>query len=405
MTFAISLPGMNAPSTPESQTLPAPAVRPLTLALGGLLSLAAAIGIGRFIYTPILPFMVEDLGLSKSEAGLIASANFLGYLLGALLAALPGIPGSRRAWLLAALATSVLSTLAMALTQSMILFLILRVVGGMASAVVMVYASTVVLERLAAAGRGGLSAMHFAGVGCGIAVSAVAVTSVSAAGLGWREEWWAGAAFSLLALLVVARAIPPDRSAGRTPATAATGERRPGLVRLVLAYGLFGFGYVITATFLVDIVRAAPELRVMEPLAWLLVGLTAAPSVALWTWIAGKLGLHRAFALACLVEAIGVAASVVSTAPLALALAAALLGGTFMGLTALGLVGARRLSGGDPRRILAAMTAAFGFGQIVGPALAGLAHDVTGSFWLPSMAAATALVAAAALVAGLKEAD
>ncbi len=378
-----------------------PTDRPLLLAFGGLLALAAAIGIGRFIYTPILPFMAEALALSKSEAGLIASANFLGYLLGALLAALPGIPGSRRGWLLAALAVSALTTGAMALTTAMPVFLLLRLAGGMASAFVMVYASALVLERLAAGGRGGLSALHFAGVGAGIAVSAVAVTLVSAFGGGWPEQWWAGAGLSLAALLFVVRAVP--RETGHAPAAARpdAGRRRPGLVRLVAAYGLFGFGYVITATFLVDIVRAAPELRVVEPVAWLLVGLTAAPSVAFWTWASNRLGLYRAFALACLVEAAGVAASVISTEPLALALAAALLGGTFMGLTALGLVGARRLAGGDPRRILAAMTAAFGFGQIVGPALAGLAYDATGSFQLPSLAAALALLLAAALVATL----
>ncbi len=378
-----------------------PADRPVLLAFGGLLSLAAAIGIGRFIYTPILPFMAEALDLSKSEAGLIASANFLGYLLGALLAALPGIPGSRRGWLLASLAVSALTTGAMALTVAMPVFLLLRLVGGIASAFVMVYASALVLERLAAGGRGGLSALHFAGVGAGIAVSAVAVTAVSAVGSGWPEQWWAGAGLSLAALLFVVRAVP--RGTDRAPLAAASdaGRRRPGLARLVTAYGLFGFGYVITATFLVDIARAAPELRVVEPVAWLLVGLTAAPSVALWTWVAGRLGLYRAFALACLVEAAGVAASVISTEPLALALAAALLGGTFMGLTALGLVGARRLAGGDPRRVLAAMTAAFGFGQIVGPALAGLAYDATGSFRLPSLAAALALLLAAVLVATL----
>ncbi len=80
-------------------------------------------------------------------------------------------------------------------------------------------------------------------------------------------------------------------------------------------------------------------------------------------------------------------------------LAAALLGGTFMGLTALGLVNARRLSIGDPRRNLALITAAFGLGQMIGPALAGLLHDWTGSYLVPSLMAAAVLAAAAMLAA------
>jgi predicted MFS family arabinose efflux permease len=111
------------------------------------------------------------------------------------------------------------------------------------------------------------------------------------------------------------------------------------------------------------------------------------------------MGNARAFALACVLEAAGVAASVLWSALPGIVASALLLGGTFMGLTALGLIESRRLSRGDPRRTLAIMTAAFGLGQILGPAFAGFVHDLTGSFLVPSLGAAGALLVAATLVA------
>jgi predicted MFS family arabinose efflux permease len=95
----------------------------------GLFAIAAAIGIVRLIYTPILPPMAEGLHLTKGEAGLIASANFVGYLAGALAAASPHLIGRPRAWLLAALATSAATTGAMARPDGMVAFLALRFIG------------------------------------------------------------------------------------------------------------------------------------------------------------------------------------------------------------------------------------------------------------------------------------
>jgi cyanate permease len=97
------------------------------------------------------------------------------------------------------------------------------------------------------------------------------------------------------------------------------------------------------------------------------------------------------------VEAVGVMASVVWQTLPGLFLSAALLGGTFMGLTALGLMAAQTVSA-DPRRAFALMTSAFGLGQILGPLVAGYGYDLTGSFFLPSTIAAAGLIVGAALV-------
>ena len=399
---------MSLPHEPRGSDAQLPAVpdparelqshaHPAALALAGLMSLAVAIGIGRFVYTPILPYMTAGLELSKSEAGLIASANFLGYLLGAAAVVWRAVPGDPRRWLLGALGVSGISTSAMALTTGLGPFLFLRFTGGAAGALVMVLASSLVMDRLATAGRVGWAAVMYSGVGSGIAISALAVPGIASGASDWQGPWlFCGALSMALSILVgvLLRTFP-------TPVTAAAGagadEEKHGVRRFILAYGLFGFGYVITATFVSDMVRADPVLQPAEHWVWLCVGLTAAPSVPLWCWAGRRWGNERVFAIACTVEAGGVALSVLGGGIGHLLLAAGLLGGTFVGLTAVGLVHIRRLSGRDPRRNLALMTAAFGLGQMIGPTLAGVLHDSLGSYVAASLLATLALAAAATL--------
>lgn len=376
----------------------------IRIALGGLMALAVGMGIGRFVYTPILPVMAEELGLTKSATGLIASANFAGYLCGAVLATLPFLGGSRRAWLLGALTVNALAMGLMAAGSALAGFLVLRFIGGVASAFILVFASALVLDRLAAAGRGDLSSVHFAGVGTGIASSAILVTALMTIGADWRALWFGSAAVSALAVAVVAWLVPgdgPGLSTAQAPASPASADRASNkrkLAALTLAYGLFGFGYVITATFLVDIVRGSPNVASLEAVIWVIVGLAGAPSVALWMAIGRRIGMLQAFALASLLEAAGVTASVLLVTIPGLIFSAVLLGGTFMGITALGFVAARQFTTGDQRASIAIMTAGFSVGQIIGPAFAGFVFERTGSFVLPSLAAATALGIAAVTV-------
>jgi len=182
--------------------------RSVALAFGGLAAMATALGIGRFVYTPILPAMLGTLGWSKSDAGLVASANFLGYFIGALLAGRPFAVARPRRWLLAALAVSATSTAAMGLPSDILSFVCLRFIGGAASAFVIVCASTLVLERLSVSGRASLSAIHFAGVGFGIMISAIAVSAMLAWGASWRGLWIGSGSIAMLACDVRCAADP-----------------------------------------------------------------------------------------------------------------------------------------------------------------------------------------------------
>ena len=361
--------------------------------------MAAALGIGRFVYTPILPAMLGPLSWSKADAGLVASANFLGYFLGALLAGHALVAARPRLWLLTALAISAVSTIAMAMPSDIASFAALRFIGGIASALVIVCASTLVLERLAFSGRGPLSAIHFAGVGLGILMSAIAVSATLASGAGWRSLWIVAGAIAGLAAVMAAWLIPVAEHVTAPPRQKAADTHPSRLGAMVLAYGLFGFGYVITATFLVTIVRGADDVRVLEPWVWVLFGLAAIPSVAVWTWLGQRIGIMNAYGVACIVEAVGVAASVEWVTIPGVCVSALVLGGTFMGLTALGFMAARILSAENSHQALGRMTASFSIGQMAGPTLAGFLSEQSGSFRVPSLIAAAALIAAAGLAA------
>ena len=367
----------------------------LRYALAGALAMAIGMGIGRFAYTPILPGMMEGLGLTASDAGLIASANYVGYLTGAILAGGGWGQGRERSMAYLGTGGTAVLTAAMGLTDAMPAFLLFRFVAGIASAFMMIFLSTIIFSQLARTQQAGLQSLHFGGVGLGITVSAIVTGAVFVLGLGWQMNWFAAAGVSAIAFMAVVWLMgvddyaPPSQSRREPPLV-----WNPALAKITLAYAIFGAGYIVTATFLIAIVRQSDGGFVVESGVWLAAGLAGAPSVWLWSLVARRLGLAAAFGIGCVVEAVGVVASVSIGGYGAQLLAGALLGGTFIAVTAMGLQIGRAVAGDAPRRALAIMTAAFGVGQITGPLLAGIAADLTGSFFAPSIGAAVALMIA-----------
>lgn len=370
----------------------------LATSIAGASAMAVAMGVGRFFYTPVLPAMMTGLGLGPAEAGWIASANYIGYLLGAVLAAYGWADGIERRVALLGLVATALLLLAMGLSSDIAVLAMIRFLAGLASAFVMIFTSAIVLSHGLAANKPWVQSSHFGGVGFGISISAIMFSLIILADSGWRMAWIMAALLAFAGLAVVFRYLPRD-----VVRTGPAKKERPltwtpALLALTIAYGVFGFGYIVTATFLVAIVRDGGGSSLFEAGVWLATGIAAAPSVAYWMPAVRRIGLAHVFALGCLVEAIGVAASVLVPLPAGPVLGGVLLGGTIVMVTAFGLQLGRQLAPESPRRALALMTGAFGIGQILGPVVAGYLADWSGTYTWASLAAALGLLASAAIV-------
>lgn len=360
-------------------------------------------GMGRFVFTPILPEMIGALGLSVSQAGWLASANFLGYLLGAILGVGGWGQGRERAVALTALVATTVLAAAMGLTVSYPLMLALRFLAGIASAFGLIFLSTAVFARLALMRRDDLQFVLFSGVGIGIAVSALMTGALYINGAAWFYGWLGAGLVGLLGTLVVfAWLEPAPKASGEVALEPRLNISRP-LTATIVSYGIFGAGYVVTATFLIAMVRAGGGGPLQETIVWLAAGLAAIPSTWFWARVARAIGLASAFALACVVEAVGVGASVLVGGAPGLFIAAVLLGGTFVAITAQGLLLGRRLAPAAPRRAVAVLTTAFSVGQMIAPVVAGYLADWTEGFTAPSIAAACMLLLAGCIIMAGRE--
>ncbi|WP_322061911.1 YbfB/YjiJ family MFS transporter [Paraburkholderia sp. J63] len=411
-------------------------------ALACMAALAAALGVGRFAFTPLLPLMLHGGALDLRHGGWLASLNYAGYFVGAVgCVALRFAPARI---VRAGLAATALLTLAMGLTQSFWIWAVVRFVAGAVSAATFVFASQWGLRRLAQLGANEWGGVIYTGPGVGIVATGL---MVSAAGGFGAQAGWIG--FGLICVLIAVLVWPvfgddareaaahagvgarPMGGAARPAATAtATAEpsaaapdtphapntpnapaasptrtaaplspphaSRADAFWLVLLYGVPGFGYIITATFLPVIARHALPGSAWPDLFWPMFGI----ALIVGALSAARLPLHwdnRLMLAACYVlQALGIALGIVWPNAAGFSLGSVLIGLPFTAITLFAMREARLLRGEHAAALMGYATGAYGIGQIAGPLVAAPLAASTGSFSPSLWLAALALLAGAA---------
>jgi predicted MFS family arabinose efflux permease len=273
----------------------------------------------------------------------------------------------------------------------------LRFLTGVSSGFVLIFTSSIVLERAAHRNQPAWPPLLFSGVGIGIAFSGVAVPLFVTVG-GSRAAWIGIAICSGLATVLTFRWFVDDAPATvRVPSP--VGQRLPKqrdtYAWLAAVYTLEAFAYIVPATFLVAIVSRVSWIGRFAALSWVLVGLAASAATFLWIRAGARLGKARALALALAIQAAGILAPLVSHGAAAVVLAAVTLGGTFVAITLFAAGLARDMFPHETSAAVSRLTVLYGVGQMLGPPLATQLALRSGSYGVALLCAGTAAGVAA----------
>ncbi len=362
---------------------------PLRVALAGMVALAVAMGIGRFAFTPLLPMMLHDGVVDIATGSWLATANYAGYLAGALLyMALPwlgrrlgAVPGNA-ALARGGLVATVLLTGVLALPWPAS-WPLLRFLAGIASALVFLGTANWCMGQLTRLGRPQLAGLIFCGPGLGIVVTGLPTGAMVAAGWSAAAGWATFAALAALLCAGIWQMLRGGEAQGNPAGpSAAVSVPAPAAQRALhaVAYGLAGLGYIVTATFLPVIARAAlPAGSAWPDLFWPVFG----AGVALGAFLSTRIAPHRdrrwLLAGAYLLQAVGIALGLLWPGPAGFALGSLLLGLPFTAITFFALQEARHQWPQAGAGFTGLLTALYGIGQIAGPPMAAALLAQAGS--------------------------
>jgi len=362
---------------------------------------ASALGFARFAYGLLVPAMRSELHWSLAQAGTLTTANSLGYLLGAVAAApVARLLGIAVTFRLGMVVTAAALAVNAATGRGYAALLLIRLVAGLAGALVFITAGVIASRAAARARSAAPLTICFAGAGLGIAISGAVLPPLLGHHPGrWPLGWGVLAAAAGLATIISWTAAEGGRE-GDTAGAVIHLRSVAQLWPVALAYLLFAAGYIAYITFLSAYLadhRADPG---QVALTWALLGLAAVAAPALWSrpisaWPGAR-------ALAALLAGLSAASALalVTTAPAAVAGSAIGYGVTFLGVpAAVTALNRAAVEPGDWTGALAAFTVVFAVGQTAGPYLAGALADRYGTgatlAWTAALCGAGAVISAA----------
>jgi predicted MFS family arabinose efflux permease len=350
--------------------------------IAGILSLILTLGIARFAYTPLLPIMQQQAGLGLSEAGWLASINYIGYLCGAITAALINDLILKDRLYRIGLIVALITTIGMGLTESIWIWSLLRFFAGLSSAAGLLLGSGLILNWLIRHDHPSELGIHFSGIGAGIAISA-ALVELMKTNLDWSQQWQLLSLLGVLLIFPAWRWLPPPETDSMTRSGQVMIDNPPSSLFLHLFMAVYfcaGVGYVVSATFIVAIVDRLPGLQGDGAWTFLILGMAATPACILWDFVARKTGYLNALIVASVLQIIGILLPVLYVELMMAMLGSVLFGATFIGIVSLVLTMAGRYYPTRPAKMMGKMTVTYGIAQILAPAVTGAVATYSGNY-------------------------
>ena len=380
----------------------------------GLYCLAVVMGFGRFLFTATLPDIMMQLSLSTTIAGWMASVNYSGYFIGALIAMF--VP-HRLTWQMLMVWTivSVVTTMLLVVPNMPLnLWYAIRLFSGIASGVAMILSSSLVIQSFSVERRSVLSALHYAGIGVGISASAILTWWLLTLGYHFDVIWLVAGIISLPLLWLLYAIRPTNLSASqpnnnqtssmrqtylnfkRSLYEAAAGHIKP-IILLSASYLLAGFGYITSATFLP--VMASQRLTTQTHaglLIWLVVGVFAMLSNPIWGALAKRIGETKTLMGLTLLQALGMYLPIWFDGAVGLYGNAIILGLTFVGMVSMTLTLMKNINPIYSNLLMGLATLAYALGQFIGPlvtvALAGKNDNFNAGLLIAAMGLIISLI-------------